>query len=254
MTGQDTIHVRIGSHRAPLHKQNKQNKQKSVSQANSPSQAPTIVRVARIRSHTNRRQRHGRVDREIRVGRLDSSLDQIHTKHRDHRPVVCAQLDLRDTNLHPATLSFFKQLGSQLGVRRKTTADDQRLRPILFAAVHRLAGQHARHGIRQRRTHVIHRDGSSFGLLLLDPPGDSGFHTGEAEIVRMLPSGLTLRQPLGHADGMRIALLRVPVDMRATRIRESQQARNLVEALLRRIIERGANDINMPRDILDMQQ
>lgn len=27
MTGQDTIHVRIGSHRAPLHKQNKQNKQ-----------------------------------------------------------------------------------------------------------------------------------------------------------------------------------------------------------------------------------
>lgn len=42
MTGQDTIHVRIGSHRAPLHKQNKQNKQnkqKSVSQANSPSQA-----------------------------------------------------------------------------------------------------------------------------------------------------------------------------------------------------------------------
>ena len=70
----------------------------------------------------------------------------------------------------------------------------------------------------------------------------------------MLPSGLTLRQPLGHADGMWIALLRVPVDMRATRIRESQQARNLVEALPRRIIERGANDINMPRDILDMQQ
>lgn len=42
MTGQDTIHVRIGSHRAPLHKQNKQNKQKSVSQANSPSKPPQL--------------------------------------------------------------------------------------------------------------------------------------------------------------------------------------------------------------------
>ena len=35
-------------------------------------------------------------------------------------------------------------------------------------------------------------------------------------------TGLTLRKPLWHLDGLRIAMLRMTIDMRPTRVWESQ--------------------------------
>ena len=57
-----------------------------------------------------------------------------------------------------------------------------------------------------------------------------------------------------YADGVRIPLLRVTVDMWAAWIWEPEQTRDFVEALPCRVVKCRADHINMPCDIFDMQQ
>ena len=70
----------------------------------------------------------------------------------------------------------------------------------------------------------------------------------------MRRTGLPLSQALRHLDGLGITQLSVTVDMRAAGVREAQQTRDLVEALPRSVIQRGADHVDMPRDIAHMQQ
>ena len=91
-------------------------------------------------------------------------------------------------------------------------------------------------------------------LLFLDPTRDGRFHAGETEIVRMLLARFALGEPLRNFDGMWVAQLRMTVDMRTARIWEAQQAGDLVEAFAGCIIKRGADHVNMVRNILNMQQ
>ena len=116
------------------------------------------------------------------------------------------------------------------------------------------AGEYSRHGIRQRRAHVIDGNLIALRLLFLDPTRDGRFHAGKAEIVRMLLARFALGESLRHFDGMRVAQLRMTIDMRSARIGETEQASDLVEAFAGRIIKRGADHVDMTCDILNMQQ
>ena len=67
-------------------------------------------------------------------------------------------------------------------------------------------------------------------------------------------AGVALGQPLRHTDRMGVAPARVLIDMRTSRIGETKQARHLVEAFARGVVERGAHHVDMPCDVIDMQQ
>lgn len=69
------------------------------------------------------------------------------------------------------------------------------------------------------------------GLLAFHPASHGGLDTGETEIIRVRGTGLALCQAHRHLDGVRVAVLAVAVDVRAARIREAEQAGDLVEAL-----------------------
>ena len=116
----------------------------------------------------------------------------------------------------------FQQFGTKLRIRGEATSYNQRLRIVLLAAAHRLLGEYSRHGIRQRRAHVIDGNLIALRLLFLDPTRDGRFHAGKAEIVRMLLARFALGEPLRNFDGMWVAQLRMTVDMRTARIWEAQ--------------------------------
>ena len=150
--------------------------------------------------------------------------------------------------------SDLQQFGAQLGVRGEAAANDQGLRTVLLATAHRLLGEHRRDGIGQRRAHVVDGNLIAFRLLLFDPTRHGRLHAGETEIVRMLLPRLALCKALRHFDGMWVAQLRVTVDVRAAGIRETKQTRHLVEAFAGSVVERGADHVDMPRHVFDMQQ
>ena len=70
----------------------------------------------------------------------------------------------------------------------------------------------------------------------------------------MRGTGLALCQAHRHLDGVRVAVLAVAVDVRAARIREAEQAGDLVEALPRRVIQRGTNHVDFARHVFHVQQ
>jgi hypothetical protein len=53
---------------------------------------------------------------------------------------------------------------------------------------------------------------------------------------------------------MGVAPARVLIDVRAARIGETKQSCHLVEAFARGVVERGAHHVDMPCDVIDMQQ
>ena len=92
------------------------------------------------------------------------------------------------------------------------------------------------------------------GLLAFHPASHGGLDTGETEIIRVRGTGLALCQAHRHLDGVRVAVLAVAVDVRAARIREAEQAGDLVEALPRRVIQRGTNHVDFARHVFHVQQ
>ena len=107
-----------------------------------------------------------------------SGFDQVDAQHGHHGTVVGAQFELRHTHLYPMLGPDFQQFGTKLRIRGEATSYNQRLRIVLLAAAHRLLGEYSRHGIRQRRAHVIDGNLIALRLLFLDPTRDGRFHAG----------------------------------------------------------------------------
>lgn len=69
----------------------------------------------------------------------------------------------------------------------------------------------------------------------------------------MLLARATLRESLRHLDGMRIAMLGMPVDVWAAGIWESQQSGHFVETFSCRVIQCRPHHLDITRDVVDMQ-
>ena len=147
----------------------------------------------------------------------------------DHRAVVGAEARTRYAQ---RMSNAFGDRFAEREVRRDTASEQDRLDRVLGRGARRLLGEHLGDRLLKRSGDV----GDRHVALLLEPPHEPqhrGLQAAEREVEAIG------RQGAGQRKCVRVALLRDPLDRRAPGETEMEQARDLVEGLARRIVDRA---------------